>query len=311
MRMKRFVLCLIVLLIVSGLLMGCSNKNEETIKRSLTIGFMPDIGMFPVLVAADQGYFNDLNLDVELIVFKSAKDRDAALQGGQLDAAMSDLLAVYFLNSNGLQFKATSVTESRFLLLCGKDSDIRNIEDLNDVEIGLSTNTVIEYIVDRILDNNNVFANKLSVPKIPMRMELLRSGQLKAASLPDPLATILTKAGAVVLADSNKDLGTDPAVLIFKDSIIKEEQDTLKDFYKAYNKAVKEINENPEKYRHLLLDKGQFPESVINDIEIPNFRDAFLPSKEEVKQILNWVEEKGLKKVDLNYSDLVQTGIYK
>ncbi|MCK4258542.1 MAG: ABC transporter substrate-binding protein [Halanaerobiales bacterium] len=308
--MKRFAMFLIMMLLVVTLLLGCSEKNDSSANRSLKIGLMPDIGMFPLLVAAEEGYFADKELDIELLVFKSAKDRDAALQGNQLNGTMSDLVAVYFMNSGGLKVKATSITESRFLLLAGIDSGITKVKDLQDVEIGLSTNTVIEYIVDLILEEDSVNARKLSVPKIPMRMELLRNGQLNSASLPDPLATIMIKSGAVVLADSSSDLEIDPAVMIFTDETIQKQQDELEDFYKAYNKAVDEINKNPENYRHLLVDKGEFPESVIGDIEIPKFRRVLLPTKEEVENVLTWIEEKGLKKTDLDYFDLVKTGIF-
>ena len=275
--------------------------------RTIRVGLMPDIGMFPMLVAEEEGYFTKNNLKVPLTVFKSAKDRDAAFQGGQLDGMMSDLLATYFFQNNGLAAKAAIITESRFLLLAGKESGIKRIQDLQNVEIGLSLNTVIEYFSDTVLAGQQITAKKSSIPQVPVRMELLRSGKLKAAAMPDPLATVLTKAGAVVLADSAR-LQMDPAVLVFNGKVFRDQSGTLHDFIKVYNQAVDAINKNPEKYRHLLLEKGGFPAEVIKDIVIPHFRHATEPGAKEVAKIINWAREKGLEKRKLTYNDLVEKG---
>lgn len=306
--MRRWLVGVLVLCLAALVLVGCQGEKKAE-NRALTIGLMPDIGMFPLLVAENEGYFTDEELNVELIVFKSAKDRDAALQGGQLNGTMSDLLAVYFLNNSDVKVKATTVTESRFLIMGAQNAGINTIADLANVEIGISPNTVIEYFVDTVLAADGVSALKSSVPQVPVRMELLRSGQLKAASMPDPLATVLTKAGAVILADS-RNMDMDPAVLIFTEQTLTGQEKAVEDMFNAYNKAVDAINADPEKYRHLLLEKGGFPEAVIADIEIPRFRKAFDPTEEEVARILNWVKEKGLQKKELTYNDLVQRGLY-
>ncbi len=309
MKVKRWILVGLMVLVLMGGLIGCNKTADIQEERTLQIGLMPDIGMFPLLVAEEEGYFEDEQLDVELLVFKSAKDRDTALQSGQLNGTMSDLLAVYFLNSSEIKVKATSITESRFLLLGSQNSGITGLIELENMEIGLSVNTVIEYFVDSVLSDRGIKAKNISVPQIPVRMELLRSGQMVAASLPDPLATVLTKSGASILADS-REMKIDPAVLIFTDKTINEQGDVLADLYRAYDKAVEAINKTPEKYRQLLLTKGGFPETVIDDIVIPHFRKAELPSRDELDRILRWAENKGLKKADLGYDDLVYEDLF-
>lgn len=308
--MRRFLGGFILICCLLGLLLACTNRPSEKEDLSLKIGLMPDIGMFPLLVAEEEGCFAQENLLVELISFKSAKERDAALQAGHLDGTMSDLLAVYFLNSNQFAVRATSITESRFLLMSAHNSGISSLKNLEDIPIGLSVNTVIEYIVDSILHTQGQEAEKLSVPQITVRMELLRTGELQAAALPDPLATVLTKFGAQILADS-REMKIDPAVLIFTLETISKRKKALESFYRAYNTAVALINEDPERYRNLLWTEGRFPESVIDDIKIPYFRRAQIPDPTEVDQILAWIEKQGLKKADLTYSDLVVSGLWK
>ena len=60
-----------------------SQKSEPLPK--LTIGLMPDVDSLPFIIAQEEGYFKEEGLDIELQQFKSAMDRDAALQSGTLD----------------------------------------------------------------------------------------------------------------------------------------------------------------------------------------------------------------------------------
>ena len=81
---------------------GCSSnqkevKNQEKGKnQNLTIGLMPDVDSIPFIIAQEKGYFKEEGVNVKLESFKSAVDRDSALQSGKLDGAISDMLAETF-----------------------------------------------------------------------------------------------------------------------------------------------------------------------------------------------------------------------
>lgn len=272
------------------------------------MGLLPDIGILPILVADEEDYFDKEDIKLELTLFKSARNRDAALQAGELDGTISDLLAVYYLNSSGIGVKALSVVESRFMILGAKESGISNLEELDGEDIGLSKNTVIEYIVDTILAERGLKYQEINIPEIPVRMELLNKSKIKAACLPDPLATVLEKSGARSLIDSHS-YGLDPVVLIFTERTV-DDTKLLKDFFRAYNRGVKALNNNPEKYRKLLFSRGEFPEQIIKDIDIPTYRPAEAPSRDEVDKILKWVATKKRENSNLMYGDLVKQNIF-
>ena len=96
--MKRILsIVLTVMLFVMG---GCGSEPQAKEQKlsKLTIGLMPDTDSIPFIIAAEYGYFAEEGLEIELIPFKSAMERDAALQSGSLDGAVSDLLAIGKVN---------------------------------------------------------------------------------------------------------------------------------------------------------------------------------------------------------------------
>ena len=82
---------LLVLIICLGLLAvtGCTSDTQQSADNSknasdttLKIGLMPDIDSIPFIIAEEKGFFKDEGVNVELQHFKSAMDRDSALQSG-------------------------------------------------------------------------------------------------------------------------------------------------------------------------------------------------------------------------------------
>ena len=95
-------------------LAGCgqqgSEKKEAKELKPLAVGLMPDTDSLPFIIAREKGYFDDEGLKVDIQQYKSAMDRDSALQSGNLDGAVSDMLAVAFAKSGGFDVKVTSFT---------------------------------------------------------------------------------------------------------------------------------------------------------------------------------------------------------
>ena len=109
---KRWILFVCAVMLI--LAVGCGKEQAKPdasgakgAKQALSIGLMPDTDSVPFIVAREKGFFAEEGVEVTLQPFKSAMDRDAALQSGQLDGAVSDLLAAAFAN---LSFSYSSRT---------------------------------------------------------------------------------------------------------------------------------------------------------------------------------------------------------
>ena len=306
--MKRFLASVLSLMLL--FVVGCGSEPQEAtdVKLSkLTIGLMPDTDSIPFIIAAERGYFAEEGVEVELVPFKSAMERDAALQSGNLDGAVSDLLAVIFARSGGFSLHATSYTDGNYNLVAGKHTGISSAADLHGKDIAISRNTIIEYVTDEILAVNGMTeqdVSKVVIPQIPVRLEMLQSGNLAAAVLPEPMASVAVASGSRYVTGSG-DLGINPGVIVFTDSSINEKAQSIRAMYRAYNKAVKYLNDTPRaEYIDLVMEKSGFPAPARDALDLKPYRSAGLPAEKDVEETVRWVKNRELGG-DYSYDDLV------
>jgi len=166
--------CAVLLLLVAG----CGKDTpkdgapKDGVKMALSVGLMPDLDSVPFIIAREKGFFAEEGVEVTLHSFKSAMDRDAAMQSGQLDGAVSDLLAAAFAKAGGFDVRVTSATDGCYTLVAGKGGNLAAVSELTGAEVAVSRNTIIEYVTDRILHKNGMASDaiqKISVPQIPAR----------------------------------------------------------------------------------------------------------------------------------------------
>ena len=281
-------------------------KNEPLPK--LTIGLMPDTDSLPFLIAQEKGYFKEEGVEVELQQFKSAMDRDAALQSGSLDGDISDMLAVAFAKDGGFDVKVTSFTDGSYRLIAGASEPAKTAKELAGKDVAVSRNTIIEYVTDQILAKDGMTGddiNKVIIPQIPTRLEMLQNGKLAAATLPEPMASIAVANGCHFITGSDE-LGINPGVIMFTAASAKDKKASIQAMYRAYNKAVKYLNETPQdEYMDLVIEKGGFPQASKEALKLPKYHEAALPKNSDVTDCIAWLTGKGLISSSLSYDDIV------
>lgn len=302
---------IVVLLVVSLIAAGCSpSAGEQAAKEQvqLRVAVLPDVDSLPIILADKLGYFEEEGVDVKVEMFKSPVDRDSALQAGELDGAISDVLAAAFFVDKGFDVRITSASDGRYCILAGRDSGIQSVEDLKGVQIGISSNTIIEYVVDKLLTSTGLNGEeiaKIAIPKMPLRMQMLEEGKIKAACLPEPLATLMQTKGARLIASSD-DLGEAPGIILFTQEAIVKKAGAIEGFYRAYNRAAEQLNRKGDEYRDMLVEAAAFPEGVRDAIVFPEYRQAVLPGEKAVSDVIDWLVQRGLISKRLNYADLVE-----
>ncbi|MCX6030007.1 MAG: ABC transporter substrate-binding protein [Chloroflexi bacterium] len=311
--MKQLAL-LILIVLLAAVLTGCAPaKPEDT---SLKIALIPVLDVIPVFIAQQNGYFAEQGIQVEGIPVKSAQERDVLIQTGQTDGMLTDLISTGLFNKDSVKVKAVYTTRRSypnapvFRVLAGPKTDIKSPTDLKGVPIGISQNTVIEYLTDRILEAEGLQRSDIAVVEvsaIPVRYEQLLNGNLKAATLPDPLAQAALTAGAKLVVDDSKYASESQSVLSFRLETLKAKPNTVKKFLVAWEKAVKELNAHPEKYQSVLIEQGRVPKSIENSYKMPPFPERGVPTAAEVADVVKWLREKGLVGREIPYADMVDS----
>jgi NitT/TauT family transport system substrate-binding protein len=314
--MRRITAAVLVLLLALLFLSGCARREGP---GRLAIGLLPIVDSLPFYVAEEEGYFREEGLEVQLITFTSALERDTALQTGQIDGQLADLIATALLNKERERVRVVKTTyranpqQAQFSIVAAPGSTIRSPEGLKGATIGISENSIIDYITDRLLKGAGLSpkdVRKVGIPSIPVRMQMLIQGQLDAATIPEPFTTLALQEGGHLIMDDGKDrIGL--SVLEFRTDVLREKRELVRRLVRAHERAVKAINSDPQRYQPLLAEKAKLPERVKDIFPVPPFPEGDLPTREDVAQTTAWMVERGLLSRALSYERLVDTSFVR
>ena len=308
--MRKLFACFLVLIFVFTTGCGSSSapKAQKKGMQELTIGLMPDTDSLPFIIAQEKGYFAEEGITVHLQQFKSAMDRDSAMQSGNLDGAVSDMLAAAFAKDGGFDVKITSATDGSYKLIAAPEERAANAAELQGRDVAVSRNTIIEYVTDQILAEQKLpedSINKVVIPQIPTRLEMLQNGKLAAATLPEPMASIAMHNGCRFITGSDQ-LGINPGVMLFTAKAADGKKAEIQAMYRAYNKAAAYLNSaDRSEYIDLAVSKGGFPPEAKEALELPQYHEAALPKVQDVTECMRWMVQKGLIHTQYTEKDLI------
>lgn len=306
MKSKIIFLFIITLCI---LLSSCSSLQKPS--EPLRIAVLPVLDTLPLYVAQSQEYFTNAGIEVELIPVSSAPERDQLLASGKVDGAINELVSVLFFNRDETQIQAVrfaraATTESPvFRILSSSQSEIQSVDELAGTPIGISEGTVIEYLTDRLLQAEGLTEQQIetvSVPGIPDRMALLESGELAAAMLPDPLATLAIQNGASVVIDDSSHPFYGYSVLSIRYDTLENRSEDVAALLEAYENAIEDINAKPDSWTEILSGNNLVPPPILENYQVPHFPLANVPTEEQWMDVVDWANSKGLFEGSSDYN---------
>ena len=291
---------------------GLSSAQASGTKLRLALLPIPDV--LPVYIALEEGLFKELGIEVEPLKVGSPIERDQLMQAARVDGMINEISGAASFNREQVTVKIIAVARAPlgesplFRVLAAPGSTIAGVQELSGVGIGVSRHTIIEYITSRLLTANGVAAEDIvfqSVPVLPERFQLLLSGQLQAATLPDPLASAAIKAGAIDLINDTRLNKLSASVITFSRETLERKGETVKKFMQGWNRAVEMLNENPDTYRATLLKNIMVPKNIQESFALPPMPKNTLPSKEQWDDVMQWMVDKNLLQKPLAYEESV------
>ncbi|MDO4771484.1 ABC transporter substrate-binding protein [Porphyromonas sp.] len=298
----------ITLILSLFIFVGCAGKQGQkgtSDLPKLKLGAMSSVDYIPFAVAERMGINDSLGLDVEIVKFFSANDRDAAFRTGIIDGTVIDFTGAALQHANGVPLSLVMKHDGLFELIVKEGQDLSS---LKGKKIAVSRNTVIEYATDRILSEAGVSRadiTKVEINKIPLRMEMLLSGGIDASVFPDPFALIAKERGAVSLVSTGS-LGFHVTGTMFTAEAIKTKGESIRTLLKAYNLAVDYMRYHPRtEWIHILTEDAGFPQEVAELVQLPDFTYAQLPDAADMQATIAWLKEKALVPADYDSEGLV------
>ena len=295
---RRYAAAFVVLLLTVSLA-GCGGRAEPA---SLRIGVLPILDTLPMYVADAEGAFAKRDVAVEFVTAASAAERDQLFQAGEIDGFITDLVALALYNRDAarvvaVRYAMTPTPEfAQFRVMAAGQAGIDSPDQLAGVEIGVSEGTVIEYVTHRMLQAEGVPPAEivtLAVPKIPERMALLGSGELSAATLPEPLASLAMMDGAMVVVDDTDHLDISCSVYAFRNELVEGRPDALRGFLAAVSEASELINADKGRWSGLLSEKSLVPQPLMGSYELPDYPGDQVPTETQFDDAVLWLQETG------------------
>jgi NitT/TauT family transport system substrate-binding protein len=245
----------------------------EKLKR-VNVSMMNAIHDLPLLVARDEGFFKDEGLDVEILktpgTGQHASDHQALrdnifsrtmeslYDGGKCDQFRMCEWGVMkrAVESNqesrlrSAKIVALGSAMSSFAIVTDPKSGIYEPEQLKNVPIAVSpfngSHFTMLKMMEGFLKRDEIkYANAGTHRE---RLEALREGKVKAASLQEPWISVAEAKGCRVLIESRST----------RSEAAGDELDgaTLAKMFRAEARAAEAINKNPAKYAHYLLEEA-------------------------------------------------------
>lgn len=297
---KMITLLLIVLIAAAPVLTVVDHPAKAQEPVTLRMGLLPILDVLPFYVAEQAGYFEEEGINVELIPVSSALERDQLMLAGELDGMLNDLISTGIFNQDQPYIQVVALARRayeghpQFRILAAPRSNITIPSDLTNVEIGISENSVIHYITQRILENAGIDAGDIQYrtePNIPVRFQLLMEGTMQAVTLPDPMGQAAVEGGAILVADDTSLVDTQfsQSVLTFRKTVIDDEPEAVQAFLRAWMRAADAINADPEAYRDLWLENTNVPDSVKDSYELPPFPTYEITTEAAWNDTMQWL----------------------
>ena len=323
--MKKTKVTKIIAASLLGMMMftGCGGgeaKDNNANAEPLTVGLMRIDDSFPFYVAEKEGLFEKHNVAVELQNFSNARDLSTALQGGELDALMTDTVVTGLSIKGGADVRIVAMAlgavpeEGRFLVISAPDSGITAPEQLAGKNVAISNNTMMDYLIDQFeaelgLENMTT----VNMPDLMLRTTTLLEGKdIDAAILPDPLAAFAVAEGANIVIDDTK-LGENlsQSVVVVTKENIDDNRAQVEAMLAAYNEAISLINDNPDKYRTFALECANVPEALAETYPTPTFTANCVPTEAQIARVNDWLVEKELLAEPYDYEQMVDDSFMK
>lgn len=320
---KIFYTFLVVLLLVLSLLFFLPKKEKNDNMNSIKIAEVTHSVFYaPLYVAIEEGYFNEENIDIKLILTPGADKVSAAVLSGDVQigfAGAESAIYVYEKNEKDyLQiFSGLTKRDGQFIL-GRKDKKDFSLKDLygKEILVGRSSGMPALNFLNA-LKNEDVDKNKI---KINYNIDFASlSGAFIGntgdyVNLFEPTALKLEKEGyGYVLQSIGLLSGEMPYTTFYaRKSYIENNKEIIKSFTKAINKGLEFVKNNDEMKIAKSIYK-EFPDLSLNDLStiIKRYKDAdsFLDTSYIEEKLLvnleNLLIDNNLLKDYVPYNDLI------
>lgn len=294
---------------------------------SLTVGAPQLILSFmPLFIADDQGFWEEENLDIELVFFSSGAESQQAVLGDAVDIGAGGYSEPMIIESQGVDTRLFGFIQDALPYHLMAKPEIGSIEELEGKILGVSREGSLTDVVLRIalakVGFDPASAEFQAAGGSPARLAALESGALDATILDAPSYLLAQEAGFVDLLDYTQELAGFPyEVLYAKAETMDANPDVFLRFMRGYIKGAQWATDpaNRDEVIRISAEYLEAPEEDVAigyDTYIGDFPADGMPTLQGIEDSLEGTREyapvPGMENItaeDLFYPDLAEQAL--
>ncbi|MAG02965.1 hypothetical protein CMI42_06510 [Candidatus Pacearchaeota archaeon] len=301
MKTKNILIIVILIIAIAFLFSYNPTTTGRAIKEdTVKIAHLPVTHGLPLYMAFENGWFEEAGINVEIIKFESPNQIIDALLQNNIDfasgAANGIVGIVNHKNPGKIQIIAITggsleIPSENFVI--PKEKDYKTIQDLKGKKIGILAGTIQwQTIIKEILEVNGLSLDDVTIIELAPSIQVptLASKQIDALLALEPISTVtLEKADAKIMIAapvskyiSNPFFG---GADIVRTKFAKENPETTKKVVEIFERAHKEIRENPEDSKKYLKGHTALDDNTIRKTPILIFRTHNQLSSDDIKAV--------------------------
>ena len=296
---------IIITLLSLVAVMSCTKKEQELTPEeiatldslALHIAVMPTTDCLPLYLAAECGIADSLGLDMRLHTYLAQMDVDTAIQRGHVTVAYSDLIRALRLNEN-TDVKAIMKGSTSMSLLAIKGKRVNKIHQMKERMVAISRLSVSDYWCDNMLDSAFMLKEDVYRPQvhdIQLRTEMVRTGLIDAAILPEPYSQWMKFEGNNLIYSSPQEGPHLTTWIVRNDSTLDARRHKqVCQMVQAYDRAAKLINNARHRatLRSILLSQYKIAPEAVDSIQIVCPQGAELPDSLALKKAADFLQSR-------------------
>jgi NitT/TauT family transport system substrate-binding protein len=287
MKRRTFLASTLLATAALGWIAAPASAEERT---KVTLLYTATAGFVPAFVAADQGFFADHGVDVELQMASNGSVVVAGVVSGSAQVGLPTPTVVFQAIDNGIEMKAFASSNvfpdtTNAGVVVGKDSGIAKATDLVGKKIGVpGIGGLLDVTMRKWLTTNGVDLNDVNIVEVglPQTADAIRAGQVDAVASVDPFASRAVDSGVGTLIGSYFDVipdGTVAGIFVTTADWADAHPEAITGMQLALDDAVTYIKANDQGARDSIAKYTTLPPPVVAGIPLPNMDPHLQPEK--------------------------------
>lgn len=270
-------------------LLACSDDSDPDSDDSgssletteLTVGIVPVLGVAPLYIAIEKGYFEDEGLTIKSEPIQSGATAINSLIGGSFDLLFTNYISLFRAQAEEIaKFRviaeSSSSAPNSFGIYAMPESPITDVKQLEGKKIGVNAlNNIATVLVNETLRSGGVEVETIEYidRPFPEMGGLMEAGEIDAAMLPEPFITLnSTELGIKRIADAG--IGTLDGLPIdgwaTTEDWAKQNPNTAAAFQRAVQRAAEDAADRSE-VETAVQQYTEIPEDVAKLVATLNY----------------------------------------